>query len=149
MNKEETLLQLFMRESPESELFSLDSFDLTVSENATVLKSEAFIEWAKTKRDLEHNDVATTHWIKTCTEGYITEVIFHKEGTLNEYRLFDRFPTQGFWYLTDGILKVEISKNENTYCFSVVGNAELNIHSAVEYKNNQLHAFLKLAQIKE
>jgi hypothetical protein len=93
-------------------------------------------------------DIEDCHWIKSCSEGYITEVIFHRDGRLTEYRLFDRFETQGNWKLDNGILKADIIKAENRYTFNVIGNANINIHSAVELKNNELHSYLKLAQVK-
>lgn len=60
----------------------------------------------------------------------------------------DCFETRGTWFLADGILHVKIVKGNNRYSFGVVGNADVNIHSAVEHKNEELHAYLKLAQIK-
>ncbi len=142
MNKQEILLQLFMRESPDSVLLPLGDLDQSILEN------ENFIDWSKLKRGLVNHDVENSHWIKTCTGGYITEVIFHADGTLNEYRLFDRYQTVGAWSIFDGILHIKITKGENTYTLNVVGNSSVNIHSAIEYKNSKLHAYLKLAQVK-
>ncbi|PKG38594.1 hypothetical protein [Psychromonas sp. Urea-02u-13] len=74
--------------------------------------------------------------------------MFNQDGTLNEYRLFDRYETQGTWVLSGGLLEVDIIKAGNHYCFTIVANAKLNIHSAVEHKNSELHSYLKFAQIK-
>lgn len=142
MNKQQILAQLFFRESHTRKLViptpkSLDTIDPIM-----------FQEWQSNKREFVLVDVADTHWIKTCTEGYITEVVFHADGTLNEYRLFDRFETYGKWSLVEGILHVEIIKGDNRYSFGVVGNADINVHSAIEHKNNEQHSYLKLAQIK-
>ncbi|WP_112479362.1 hypothetical protein [Vibrio variabilis] len=142
MNKAQLLSQLYIRESSGKKLvlptqMIMDSVDPIM-----------FQEWQNRKRELVPIDAADTHWIKTCTEGYITEVVFHADGTLHEYRLFDRFETKGTWFLADGILYVEIIKGENRYSFGVVGNANVNIHSAVEHKNGELHSYLKLAQVK-
>ncbi|GMQ49155.1 hypothetical protein [Vibrio sp. 10N] len=142
MTKNQLLSQLFLRESHTKKLA------LPTQESLDTVDPIMFQEWQNSKREFVPIDVANTHWIKTCTEGYITEVVFHADGTLNEYRLFDRFETQGTWLLADGILHVEIIKGDNRYSFGVVGNADVNIHSAIEHKNDELHSYLKLAQIK-
>ncbi|KZX70009.1 hypothetical protein A3712_09610 [Vibrio sp. HI00D65] len=59
---------------------------------------------------------------------------------------FNRFKTVGRWQLKDGLLHAEITKGDNRYEFAVVARADLNIHSAVEYKNGELHLYLKLVQ---
>ncbi|RTZ18059.1 hypothetical protein EJ063_04525 [Vibrio aquaticus] len=142
MEKQHILAQLFVRESEKQTLISKEDLDFDA------LHRSDFETWKDGKRDIELVDVAGTHWMKTCTGGYITEVIFHADGTLNEYRLFDRFKTKGNWSLKSGVLHVVIFKGENCYEFAVIGNASVNIHSAVEYKNSELHSYLKLAQIK-
>ncbi|MDA0130672.1 hypothetical protein OH458_21650 [Vibrio sp. MarTm2] len=142
MKNERLLAQLFVRESHIQQLISQDKVGLDV------LEMSEFKAWLGGKRAILVSDVADTHWIKTCTGGYITEVVFHSDGTLNEYRLFDRFETKGIWSLQHGALSVEIFKGDNTYSFGVVGNSELNIHSAVEHKNGELHSYLKLSQVK-
>lgn len=137
MQTEKILAQLYCRERgklvPQSKAIVTDEID--------------YQHWLSGKRAFTISDVADSHWIKTCTEGYVTEVVFHSGGLLNEYRLFDRFKTTGSWQLVDGLLHVEITKGDNTYRFAVVGNAEVNIHSAVEHKNDDLHAYLKLSQV--
>ncbi|MGR5285269.1 hypothetical protein ACP3V5_08120 [Vibrio maritimus] len=142
MNKAQLLSQLYLRES------SIKKLALPTQEILDSVDPIMFQEWQNSKRELVPLDVADTHWIKTCTKGYITEVVFQGDGTLNEYRLFDRFETRGTWFLADGILHVKIVKGNNRYSFGVVGNADVNIHSAIEHKNDELHAYLKLAQIK-
>lgn len=142
MNKAQLLSQLYLRESSTKKLATL------TQEIQDSVDPIMFQQWQNRKRELVPIDVADTHWIKTCTEGYITEVVFQADGTVNEYRLFDRFETKGTWFLADGILHVEIIKGDNRYSFDVVGNADINIHSAVEHKNDELHSYLKLAQIK-
>ncbi|MEZ8385036.1 hypothetical protein AB6C98_15345, partial [Vibrio splendidus] len=99
-----------------------------------------------TKRDFTVSDIESRVWVKSCPGGYITEVHFNADGSLIEYRLFDRFETTGQWQLKDGLLHVEILKGDNRYQFAVVARADLNIHSAVEYKNGELHSYLKLVQ---
>jgi len=142
MNKQQVLLQLFVRESAQQKLQSHESI------NTALLEDKNYIDWHAQKRDIVSIDVVQTHWIKTCTGGYITELVFHHDGTLNEYRLFDRFETHGTWSLIEGLLNVTIVKADNNYHFSMVGNVQLNIHSAVEHKNSELHSYLKFAQIK-
>ncbi len=137
----EIMFQLFQREYNHQ---LLERHESLISDE----QAEAFSQWCSTRRSLERADVADTTWIKTCTGGYITEVIFRHDGTLNEYRLFDRFATSGCWSIKDGCLDVEIAKGENKYQLIVVGNREVNIHSAIEYKNGELHSYLKLAQVK-
>jgi len=138
---EQVLYQLFHREFHHQ---LIEQKELIL----TAVQAESFTKWHSSKRKIARKEVADTTWIKTCTGGYITEVKFHNDGTLNEYRLFDRFPTSGCWSLEGGLLYVEIAKGENKYQFTVVGNGEVNIHSAIEYKNEELHSYLKLAQVK-
>jgi hypothetical protein len=110
--------------------------------------SNIYQTWHSSKRRLTESDVIDGHWVKSCPAGYITELTFNPNGEVNEYRLFDRFHTQGTWRLDNGLLCVSIAKGDNRYTFNVVGNASINIHSAIERKNNKLHAYLKLVQVK-
>ncbi|MFM2590191.1 hypothetical protein [Vibrio sp. TBV020] len=142
MNKSALLKQLYLRECQNNELVEISQ---TALERVNSLDYQA---WLETKRDIEIEDVENTHWIKTCTGGYITEVAFFAGGTLEEFRLFDRFKTTGMWDLKDGVLSVEIHKGDNRYNLVVIGNGQINIHSAIELKNDELHSYLKLAQVK-
>ncbi|PKG38595.1 hypothetical protein [Psychromonas sp. Urea-02u-13] len=65
MNKQQVLLQLFVRESEQQALQNAVSID------TSLVESQAFIDWHRQKREITTTDVAGTHWIKTCTEGYI------------------------------------------------------------------------------
>ena len=136
------LLQLYCREQTDQLLISRTALDIALYD------SKEFLNWSAIKRDFVISDIENRVWVKSCPGGYITEVHFHTDGTLNEYRLFDRFETKGHWYLKDGLLHVEIIKGDNRYQFSVVANGDLNIHSAVEYKNEGLHSYLKLVQVE-
>ncbi|MGR5067449.1 MULTISPECIES: hypothetical protein [Vibrio] len=49
--------------------------------------------------------------------------------------------------LDGGELNITIYKGENAYELSVVGNREPSIHSAIEYKNGEVHSYLKLTPI--
>ncbi|KOO16667.1 hypothetical protein AKJ18_00945 [Vibrio xuii] len=142
MDKSDLLQQLYLRECQTKELVEISQLP------SHLALSIEFQQWLETKRDIRLEDVENTHWIKTCTGGYITELVFHSDGSLEEFRLFDRFETMGLWKLDDGVLLVEIHKGPNKYNLAVIGNAQINIHSAVELKNNELHSYLKLAQIK-
>lgn len=142
MDKIEILSQLFKREREEKKLIPLSKID------TATLSSEEYHSWVNDKRDIIESDVMDTHWIKTCTGGYITEVIFHANGTLDEYTLFDRIHTTGTWALKEGILQVEIVSGQNRYSLNVVGSKAVNIHSAIEYENGELHSYLKLSQVK-
>lgn len=135
-------LQLFMREKESGTLLPTEKLNLEV------VNSDEYINWLSTKREIILDDIADTHWIKTCTAGYITEVIFHANGQVDEFRLFDRFHTHGRWQLTSGVLQVWIVKENNEYHFNILGNQNVNIHSAIEYKNDEIHSYLKLAQVK-
>ncbi|MEZ8731273.1 hypothetical protein AB6D70_11920 [Vibrio splendidus] len=134
------LLQLYCREQTEQPLISRTDL------NIALYDSEGFLAWRDTKRDFTVSDIESRVWVKSCPGGYITEVHFNADGSLIEYRLFDRFETTGQWQLADGLLHVEILKGDNRYQFAVVARVDLNIHSAVEYKNGELHSYLKLVQ---
>lgn len=140
--KQQILLQLFYRETGEQALVAQSDL------SQQLLETAEFATWQATKGAFRLADVSGCHWLKTCTAGYITEVIFHPDGRLDEYRLFDRFHTQGQWQLIDGILYLAIGKGDNRYTCAVVAQQEVNIHSAVEHKNGELHSYLKLAQVK-
>lgn len=139
---QQILLQLYCRERTEQPLISRTDLDIALYDCAE------FLNWRATKRGFVVSDIENRVWVKSCPGGYITEVHFHTDGTLNEYRLFDRFETKGHWYLKDGLLHVEIIKGDNRYQFAAVANGDLNIHSAVEYKNEELHSYLKLVQVE-
>jgi hypothetical protein len=141
-NNQQTLLQLYCREQQDQTLLSKHDLDSELSESADYLK------WCESKRNFVEEDVFGRTWVKSCPAGYITEVHFHSDGSLTEYRLFDRFETQGNWLLKSGLLQVEINKGDNRYQFDVVACKDLNIHSAVEYKNQELHSYLKLVQVE-
>ncbi|EHN69808.1 hypothetical protein [Aliivibrio fischeri] len=141
-NKEAVLQQLFLREVkgvPIVERNELSHCDIQEKE---------FVTWGQQKRDFSFDEIFESHWVKTCTAGYITELIFSQNGSLIEFTLFDRLKTVGHWELIDGLLYISIFKNENQYDFVVVANSSVNIHSAIEYKNNELHSYLKLAQTR-
>ncbi|WP_060982480.1 hypothetical protein [Vibrio splendidus] len=140
--KPQILLQLYCREQTDQPLIPRTDLDIDLYD------SEAFLVWRATKRDFVISDIENRVWVKSCPGGYITEVHFKADGTLTEYRLFDRFKTIGRWQLKDGLLHVEITKGDNRYQFAVVARADLNIHSAVEYKNGELHSYLKLVQVE-
>ena len=142
MDKDKVLLQLFNREAEPQALVNKEAL------TPTQMQSREYRHWLEGKRELTLDDVVGNHWIKTCTGGYITEVAFHCDGTLDEYRLFDRFQTQGTWRLEHGLLEVSIIKGDNTYQFTIVGNQDHNVHSAVEHKNGELHSYLKFGQVK-
>lgn len=138
--KPQILLQLYCREQMDQPLIPRANLDTSLYD------SEAFLSWQENKRDFVIPDIENRVWVKSCPAGYITEVQFKADGTLTEYRLFDRFKTTGRWQLKGGLLHVEITKGDNLYEFAVVARADLNIHSAVEYKNGELHSYLKLVQ---
>ncbi|MGF1755311.1 hypothetical protein L4C33_17170 [Vibrio makurazakiensis] len=139
---QKVMLQLYCRELHKQTLLELDAL------NVELASSLSYKNWVNTKRALKSEEVADSVWIKSCTGGYITELHFQSDGTLTEFRLFDRFKTVGTWQEKEGLLHVTIVKGDNQYQFIIVGNADVNIHSAVEYKNGELHSYLKLAQVK-
>ncbi|MCK6264580.1 hypothetical protein KP803_14970 [Vibrio sp. ZSDE26] len=138
MNKEQVYLQLFHRECIASP--SIERADV----QAEWAQRDEYLKWKESKADISHEEVIESAWIKTCTEGYITEVLFAQDGTLNEFKLFDRLHTTGQWELLDGMLSVSINKGDNRYQFLVVGSSLNSIYSAVEYKNDEIHSYLKL-----
>ncbi|NOH98555.1 hypothetical protein [Vibrio sp. 99-70-13A1] len=135
--------QLYLREQSNQSLIELNDLE-TVS-----IELKEFNLWVKSKRKLTLSNIEGRTWVKTCSGGYITELTFFEDGNLIENRLFDRFETKGQWNLVDGLLKVTIFKGNNRYDFTVIGNHDVNIHSAIEYKNNELHSYLKLMQIEQ
>lgn len=141
-NKTAILQQLFLRETEGRPIIERDSQSLTD------IQIEQYDKWLSEKRDFSVEEICESNWIKSCTAGYITELIFKPTGSLTEFTLFDRLKTVGHWKLDDGLLYVSIFKGENQYDFVVVANSHVNIHSAIEYKNDELHSYLKLAQTR-
>ncbi len=141
-NINESLVRLFIRESSGKSLKESDLVDLSID------KQTLYQTWRESKREFVEFEICEAPWIKSCPQGYITEVNFRSDGTLVENRLFDRFETKGRWSLESGILSVCIYKGDNRYEFQVVASASENIHSAIEYKNGELHSYLKLAQVR-
>ncbi|PSW20625.1 hypothetical protein C9I98_07180 [Photobacterium sanctipauli] len=141
--KTQQLLQLFYRESARVRLLDLDALPAPDGEEQLALN-----DWLTTKRQFSSDEITTQHWIKTCCAGYITEVKLHPDGSLEEYTLFNRLPTTGNWQLVDGAIELSIFKGDNHYRSVVFANKNSSIHSAIEYKNGELHAYLKLAQTR-
>ncbi|RXJ71898.1 hypothetical protein CS022_19275 [Veronia nyctiphanis] len=138
-----SLLQLYFRES-ETAAF-IDHTDLPALSDQDM---PGFFGWMASKRHFQSEDVSGQSYIKTCSAGYVTEITFNADGTLAEFTLFNRFPTKGQWRIEQGALEIEIEKGSNRYHARVIANKYSNIHSAIEYKNGGLHAYLKLAQVK-
>ncbi len=140
--KQQILVQLFLRETQGSPIHEKSELDIQL------VNSTEYQAWLAERRDFLTTEICESHWIKSCSGGYITEVTFNKNGSLDEATLFDRFATTGSWSIKDGLLSVVIHKGENNYQFYVVANRNINIHAAIEYKNNEIHSYLKLAQVK-
>lgn len=139
---QQTFLQLYCKEVKQNELL-----DIAALIPEWAMEPE-FHTWRQQKRELTNDDVSDRVWVKSCPAGYITEVHFHPNGRLKEYRLFDRFETSGRWRLNNGLLEVSIEKGDNQYRLVVIANRGENIHSAIEYKNDELHSYLKLVQVE-
>lgn len=142
-NKTQKLLQLFYRESERVRLLGLDKLPTPDSKEQDELQT-----WLAGKRDFSLTELTQQHWIKTCSAGYITELLLHPNGSLEEFTLFRRQKTRGEWQLVNGMLELTIYKDENRYSCTVVACQGSSIHSAIEYKNGQLHSYLKLAQTR-
>ncbi|OAN11030.1 hypothetical protein A3K86_18820 [Photobacterium jeanii] len=136
-------LQLFYRESDRVRLLEVDQLPAMTSQEMA-----EFHLWLENKRDFTPADTQCRHWLKTCSAGHVTELVFHSDGTVDEFTLFRRQHAQGVWRLEDGVIHIALTANDHDYRYSVIANRQVNIHSAIEYKNNQLHAYLKLAQVK-
>ncbi|MGR5236001.1 hypothetical protein [Vibrio alfacsensis] len=134
-------IQLYLRETEGAPI--KDTADL----EASLADAERFLKWKANKRDIRLEEVTDRCWIKSCTGGYITEVHLHAHGSLDEYTLFDSLHTTGHWELEEGVLHITIHKGSNTYQLSVVGSCRPAIHSAIEYKNGEIHSYLKLAPV--
>lgn len=141
--KTQKLLQLFYRESERVRLLELGKLPAPDDKEQDELQV-----WLTGKRDFSRAELTQQHWIKTCTAGYSTELLLHPNGSLEEFTLFRRQKTTGEWQLVNGMLELVIYKDGNRYNSTVVANHGSSIHSAIEYKNDQLHAYLKLAQTR-
>ncbi|WNO11007.1 hypothetical protein [Teredinibacter sp. KSP-S5-2] len=142
MNSDNILTQLFFYE---------ESNELVAIENLPPLNDTGltrYNDWIEGKRTFALEEICTQHWIKTCSAGYITEVIFHPDGSLEEFTLFERNKTTGQWFLEEGILHLEIRKNESLYKSAVIADWSSPIHTAIEYKDDELHSYLKVIQTR-
>nr|WP_244556729.1 hypothetical protein [Enterovibrio nigricans] len=131
-----------MRESKTAAMLTLDKLP-----DVSDVDAIALFDWMASKRSFSGSELKGHRYIKSCSAGYVTELCLHENGTLEEYTLFNRLPTKGTWKLEQGILDLEIMKGGNTYNSRVIANKAVNIHSAIEYKNTDLHAYVKLAQV--
>ncbi|MDO6498270.1 hypothetical protein [Photobacterium sanguinicancri] len=142
-HKQRQLLQLFYRESERVRLLDVDQLPaMNSSEMAD------FHLWLESKRDFSIADTECRHWIKTCSAGHVTELQLHPNGTLDEFTLFRREQAKGVWCIEDGVIHVELHTAQHVYRYSIYANRTANIHSAVEYRDDSLHAYLKLAQVR-
>lgn len=135
-------LQLFLRESGTAAMLDIEQLP-----DVSDVDAIALFDWMSSKRSFSVSEVKGQRWIKTCSAGYVTELLLKEDGTLEEFTLFNRLPTKGWWKLEQGVLDLEIVKHDNTYRSRVIANKSVNIHSAIEYKNDELHSYLKLAQV--
>ncbi|WP_325895115.1 hypothetical protein [Grimontia sp. NTOU-MAR1] len=135
-------LQLFLRESGTAAMLNIEQLP-----DVSDVDAIALFDWMSSKRSFSASEVKGHRWIKTCSAGYVTELLLNEDGTLEEFTLFNRLLTKGWWKLEQGVLDLEIVKNDNTYRSRVIANKSVNIHSAIEYKNGALHSYLKLAQV--
>ncbi|UTV30311.1 hypothetical protein [Photobacterium atrarenae] len=140
--KQHQLLQLFLRESERVRLVDLSALP-TLDDS----EHQYMQHWLATKRPFSCEEVPVQHWLKTCSAGYVTEMIFHPDGTVEELGLFSRQKGTGTWQVNDGGLDIELRRGDDRYYFTVIANKQSSIHSAIEYKNHTLHSYLKLAQL--
>ncbi len=101
---QQILLQLYCREQTEQYVNS------SSWSRHRIYDSETFLAWRETKRDFVVRDIENRVWVKSCPAGYITEVHFKGDGTLTEYRLFDRFKTVGRWQLKTAYCTLRLLK---------------------------------------
>ncbi|MGF1727101.1 hypothetical protein [Photobacterium nomapromontoriensis] len=141
--KTKQLLQLFYRESDRARLFDLEALP-----PLDTVEEQAMLVWLATKRHFQHDEIASQRWVKTCSAGYITELILHANGSLEEFTLFKRMKTTGEWQLIDGMIELTINKDNNQYKSNIVASLGSSIHAAIEYKNGALHSYLKLVQAR-
>ncbi|MEJ2764783.1 hypothetical protein VV869_12575 [Photobacterium sp. MCCC 1A19761] len=141
--KNHQLLQLYLRESERVRLVDLPALPaLDVQEQADMA------HWLATKRQFSEAEVPAQPWLKTCSAGHVTELVFHPDGSVRETALFQRQQGTGTWQVTDGVLEIALHRGDDRYDFSVIANKQSSLHSAIEYKNHALHSYLKLAQMR-
>ncbi len=137
--------QLFVYESTQN---LVDIPELPVSDAGVLLDSDVdFQGWLDDRRPFDVSEITSQQWIKVCPFGYITELTLLPNGGLEEQHLFKSIRCQGRWSLQGGILRLEIEKGENRYHIDVVANKKSRIHCAIEYKNKELHSYLKVTQV--
>ncbi len=54
-----------------------------------------YLKWCESKRSFVEEDVLGRTYGKSCLQVHYQRFTFHPNGSLTEYRLFDRFETQG------------------------------------------------------
>ncbi|KLV04041.1 hypothetical protein ABT56_15555 [Photobacterium aquae] len=139
--KAKQLLQLYYRESERVRLLPLDALpEPDKNEQAD------FDVWLGMKRSFNRAEVTAQVWIKSCSAGHVTELYLYPDGRLEEYTLFKRIRTIGRWALVQGMIALDIQSGDDRYQSWIVANRNSRIHSAIEYKNGELYAYLKVAQ---
>lgn len=139
---DQTYLQLYLRESQSAALLDVDHLP-DVSE----IDKQAWLKWIASKRDFAHLEMVGQIWLKAYPFGDMTEIHFHSDGTLDEIELFSRRKVKGQWQVVDGLLCLEVFRNNSKYQSKIVGNNDSTIHSSIEYKDHSIYSYHKLIQV--
>lgn len=140
---DQTYLQLYLRESKSAALLDFDALP-----DVSDIDKTLWFQWIAGKRAFTEQDVIGQIWLKAYPFGDTCEIHFHPDGTLEESGLFRRNKAKGKWALVQGLLCIEIIKNDSVFKSNVVANYYSNIHSSIEYKDGALYSYQKLMPIK-
>ncbi|WP_413112486.1 hypothetical protein [Thaumasiovibrio sp. DFM-14] len=123
-------------------------FDIEQLPALTAAQQADYQLWVTQRRAMSSDEVPFQQWLKVCPAGYITEMVLYPDGRLEEQHLFKPIRCKGDWLVRDGHLFLSIDKGKNHYTIEVVAKKDSAIHCAIEYKNRELHSYLKVIQAK-
>ncbi len=140
---DQTYLQLYLRESKSAALLDIDNLP-DVSE----IDETLWFQWISGKRAFTTKDIIGQIWLKAYPFGDMREIHFHQDGILEEKGLFTRKKIMGKWEIVEGLLCIEIDKENVIFTSKVVANYFSNIHSSIEYKDANVYSYHKLIPVK-
>ncbi len=115
----------------------------------------AFQSWeVETKRDFTDGELTKGQWRKEGNHNYTFIVTFSQDGTLSEYNMYNpSHRNEGTWELCTPFnhrhyIRITIMQHEDgtpfTYRMFLMANTTKDYHSAVETRNESIHAYFKL-----
>ncbi len=134
------------------QLFLLESNGDFVTANLVTKPSvkidrTAWNTWSSTKREFTFLEVVEQQWVRSSDNGQFSKLHFLTTNIVVETGIQNPYTYYGIWKISNGMLCVNSTKERDKYCYQIVASSDGDIHSSIEYKNDEIHAYIKLIQI--